>query len=168
VTRLYQNAGYGTRMNLSCVVVAIAALFGVWELWSAWRAGGSDVTNYLFAAFFIGGAIYAAKQLLDGAANTVVALDADMSTRQAVITLWKPFSSKTISGSLDEFTDWQFQTRPGRGRTPLLSTHHPRHPRPLEFELTPGSRVSQELQALAPEAVEAFERATVSDPMKRR
>src|SRR5262245_41670334 len=109
------------RMNIACVVIAIAALFGVWELWTAYRAGGSDGTNFLFAAFFIGGAIYAAKQLRESAENSVVTLDAEMSTRQAVVTLWKPLSARTISGTLDQFSDWQFQTKPGRVRTPLLT-----------------------------------------------
>jgi hypothetical protein len=160
VTRIYENPGFATRMSLSCVVIIIAGLFGVWELWSAYRAGGSDGTNYLFAAFFIGGAIYAAKQLRDGAANTVASLDADMSTRRVVITLWQPLSSRTISGSLDQLTDWQFQTKPGRVRTPLLTVHHPDHPRPLEFELRPGA--AEGLRTLAPEAVAAFERSTAS------
>ena len=156
--RLYENPGYTTRMNASCVVVIVAALFGLWELWSAWRAGGSDGTNYLFAALFIGGGIYAGRQLLETSANTVVALDADPATRRATVTLWKPFSSTTISGSLDDFTDWQFQLRPGRVRTPMLTAHHPAHPRPLEFELKPGGAVAEELRGLAPEAVAAFER----------
>src|SRR4051794_21420543 len=104
--RLYENRGYATRMNASCLVVVFAALFGVWELWSAWQAGGSDGTNYLFAALFIGGGIYAGRQLRDASANTVVALDADPATRRAAVTLWKPFSSNTISGSLDNFADW--------------------------------------------------------------
>ena len=160
MTRLYENSGFATRMNLACAVIVIAVLFGVWELWSAYRAGGSDGTNYLFAAFFIGGAIYAATQLRDGAANSVASLDAEMSTQQAVITLWRPLSSRTISGPLDSLTDWQFQTKPGRIRTPLLTAHHPAHPRPLEFELKPGARVADGLRALAPEAVAAFEQAT--------
>jgi hypothetical protein len=157
--RLYANPRYTTRMNASCVVVVFATLFGVWELWSAWRAGGSDGTNYLFAALFIGGGIYAGKQLRDTSANTVVALDADPATRSATVTLWRPFSSTTISGSLDDFTDWQFQLRPGRVRTPMLTAHHPSHAQPLEFELKPGGAVAEELRALAPEAVAAFERS---------
>ena len=83
MTRIYENRGLATRMNVSCVVVAIAFLFGLWELWSAYRAGGSSGTNYLFALFFIGGGVYAAKQLRDSVSDSVVSLDADMATREA-------------------------------------------------------------------------------------
>lgn len=155
--RLYENRGYGVRMNASCIVIVLAALLGVYELWSALR-GGSDGTNFLFAALFIGGGIYAGRQLLAISANAVVALDANMATRRAAVTLWKPFSSTKISGSLDDFSDWQFQLRPGRVRTPMLTAHHPSHPQPLEFELKPGGAVAAELRELAPEAVAAFER----------
>lgn len=158
MTRIYENSGLATRMNVSCVVIAIAALFGAWELWSAYRAGGDSGTNYLFALFFFGGAAYAAKQLRDSVSDSVVSLDADTATGEAVITLWRPFSAKKITGPLDRLTDWQFQVK-GRTRTPILTAHHPDYPRPLEFELRPGTAVHENLRKLAPEAVAAFERA---------
>lgn len=158
MTRIYENRGLATRMNVSCVVVAIAFLFGLWELWSAYRSGGESGTNYLFALFFIGGGAYAAKQLRDSVSDSVVSLDADMTTREATVTLWRPFSAKELAGSLDRLTDWQFQTKAGKTRTPLLTAHHPDYPRPLEFELRPGAKVDDKLRALAPDAVAAFER----------
>ena len=158
MTRIYGNRGFATRMNVSCVVVAFAFVFGAWEIWMAYRAGpDAGGTGYLFALFFIGGALYASKQLKDMGSDSVVALDADMATREATIALWRPFRTIRLTGPLDRITDWQFQTRAGKARTPVLTAHHPDYPRPLEFELRPGA-ITDELRKLAPEAVAVFER----------
>jgi len=158
MTRIYENRGFATRMNISCLVIVGALLFGCWELFAVFRSGGESSTNLLFAVLFFGGGAYSIKQLRDTAFDTVVALDADPVAHHSLLTLWRPFSSKTIAGPLDRFTDWQFQTRSGRVRTPILTAHHPDHPRPLEFELRTDVAISEELRTLAPEAVEAFER----------
>jgi hypothetical protein len=158
MTRIYENRGFATRMNVSCVVIVVAMLFGCWELFSALQAPAGASTNILFGVLFFGGAAYAIKQLRDTAFDTVVALDADPGTRHSILTLWRPFSAKAIAGPLDLFTDWQFQTRGGRTRTPILTAHHRDHPRPLEFELRADGTISEELRAIAPEAIAAFER----------
>jgi hypothetical protein len=157
--RIYDNRGFVRRMNVSAVVVVIAFVMGAWELVMALRSSDSG-SGYLFAALFFGGGFYAGRQILSEHANDVVALDADMTTRQANISIWRPFSAKRVAGSLDQLTDWQFQRKGTRVKTPILTAHHPDHPQPLEFELRPGGPVSAELRALAPEAVAAFERAT--------
>jgi len=161
MTPIFRNRGLATRMNISCVVIGFAALFGCWELWSAYGAGQGAGTNMLFAFFFIGGAVYAGKQIRDGSLDSVVSLDADMATREASVVIWRPFSKVTLAGPLDRLTDWQFQMKgKGRVRTPILTAHHPDYPRPLEFELTKATTpLSRELKALAPDAVAAFERA---------
>ena len=156
--RIYDNSAFVRRMNISAVVVVVALLMGAWELLMALRAEDPG-SGFLFAALFIGGGIYAGRQILSDYANNVVALDVDAENAQASISIWRPFSAKRITGPLGRLTDWQFQTRGGRVKTPILTAHHPDHPRPLEFELGPGSPLSEELRALAPEAVAAFERA---------
>jgi hypothetical protein len=158
MNRIYENRGFATRMNISCAVIAIAVVFGCFEMIGALRGGSGSNTNLLFGFFFIAGAIYATKQLSDTAMDSVVAFDADKATGQSELTLWRPLSKKVISGPLDRFTDFQFQMRAGRMRTPILTAHHPDYPRPLEFELQPGQPISDELKALAPEAVAAFEK----------
>ena len=155
--RIYQNTGFARRMNVSAVVVVVAFLMGAWELVMALRAEDPG-SGFLFAALFIGGGIYAGRQILSDHANNVVALDADMTSGQASISIWRPFSAKKITAPLDRLTDWQFQTKGGRVKTPILTAHHPDHPRPLEFELRAGSPLSEEIRALAPDAVAAFER----------
>ena len=156
--RIYENRGFAARMNISCLVIAGALLFGCWELLAIYQAGGDASTNVLFALLFFGGAAYAIKQMRETAFDTVVLLEADPGTGQSVATLWRPFSKKMFAGPLDRFTDWQFQTRGGRVRTPILTAHHPDYPRPLEFELRADLAISEHLRELAPEAVDAFER----------
>lgn len=158
MTRIYENRGFATRMNVSCVVIAVAVLFGCWEFFGAYRAPSDSSMNLLFGFFFIAGAFYAAKQMSDTAFDSVTSLDADMATKESNITLWRPFSKKTITGSLNRLTDWQFQTRSGRVKTPILTAHHPDYSKPLEFELHPGRPLNEELKKLAPEAVAAFEK----------
>jgi hypothetical protein len=156
--RIYENTGFARRMNVSAVVVVIAFAMGAWELVMALRADDPG-SGFLFAALFIGGGIYAGRQILSDYANNVVSLDADMASGQANISIWRPFSAKTISGPLDRLTDWQFQRKGTRVKTPILTAHHPGHPQPLEFELRPGSPLAEEIRTLAPDAVAAFERA---------
>ena len=156
--RIYENTGFTRRMNVSAVVVVIAFVMGAFELVMALRADDPG-SGFLFAALFIGGGIYAGRQVLSDFANNVVALDADMATRQARISIWRPFSSKQIDGPVDRLTDWQFQRKGTRVKLPILTAHHPDHPQPLEFELRTGASVGEELRSLAPEAVAAFERA---------
>jgi len=157
MTRIYENTQFSRRMNFSAVIVLIAFAMGVFELVMALRSNESG-NGFLFAALFIGGGIYAGRQMLSDYANNVVALDADMTTRTASISIWRPFSAKKIEGPLDRLTDWQFQRKGTRVKFPILTVHHPDHPQPLEFELRAGG-VGDELRALAPEAVAAFERA---------
>jgi hypothetical protein len=156
--RIYENTGFARRMNVSAVVVVIAFVMGAWELVMALRADDPG-SGFLFAALFVGGGVYAGRQILSDFANNVVTFDADMATREASISIWRPFSAKKILGPLDRLSDWQFQRKGTRVKTPILTAHHPDHPQPLEFELRPNSPVGEELRALAPEAVAAFERA---------
>ena len=158
--RIYENTGFTRRMNISAVVVVVAFLMGAWELVMALRAEDPG-SGFLFAALFIGGGIYAGRQILSDHANNVVSLDADMTNGQASISIWRPFSAKKIVGPLDRLTDWQFQRKGTRVKMPILTAHHPDHPQPLEFELRTGSQISEELRALAPDAVAAFERSAI-------
>jgi hypothetical protein len=156
--RIYENTAFSRRMNISAVVVVIAFVMGAFELVMALRADDPG-SGFLFAALFIGGGIYAGRQVFSDYANNVVAFDADMGTRQATISIWRPFSAKTINGPVDRLSDWQFQRKGTRVKLPILTAHHPDHPQPLEFELRTGAAVNPELRELAPEAVAAFERA---------
>lgn len=161
--RIYSNRASLWRLNISAAVVVIAFLFGFWELWNVTQAGkaGEAGTGYglIFAALFIGGGIYAMRQMLVDNADTVVAIEADEAGR-SVIRVWRPFVSKRIAGPLDRLTNWRFDTKTERNiTTPMLLADHPDRPKPLQLELGKRIAVSDELRALAPDAVAAFERA---------
>lgn len=158
MTSIYRNTALARRMNISCVVVVGAILYGLWELWAAYRAGPNAGYGYLFGVFFVGGGIYGMKQIRDESFNMVVALDADVATGASVVSIWRPFAAKRIAGRLDGLTDWRFHISSGRVPVPMLLADHPGHPRPLQFELRKGA-VSEALRSLAPEAVAAYERA---------
>jgi hypothetical protein len=158
VTRLYDNSRMARRLNISLAVIAIAVLFGCYELLSAFRAEGDASEYYLFALLFFGGAAYAARQLFDSVADSVMTLDVAQQSREAGVSFWRPFGARKIGGSLDQLSDWQFQMKGPRSPAPILTAHHPGHPRPLEFELRREIPITEGLRALAPEAVAAFER----------
>jgi len=100
------------------------------------------------------------RQLRTDYADTVVALDAD-AQGNARLEVWRPFASKRIEGALDRLRGWRYEEKAPRSQTPIpmLLADHPDHPRPLEFELRPGSPLSEELRTLAPDAVAAAERS---------
>ena len=160
--RIYANPAFARRMNISAAVVAFAFIFGLWELWAALRPG-SEGGSYglLFAALFIGGSVYAMRQMLTDYADIVTALDADRPANRTAISVWRPFGPKRIEGDLDRLGNWRFETQKPRGdaRIATILADHPGHPRPLRFEVGRGLPISDDLRALAPDAVAAYERA---------
>jgi hypothetical protein len=158
--RIYANTGFARRMNISTVIALIALPMGVWELWRAVQAGPEGAGGgFLFAALFIGGGAYALRQMFVEYGDRVVALDADAGGA-SVITIWRPLSSVHISGPLAALSDWRFEMRTARSRadTSVVLADHPKHPRPLKFELVRGVPIADEFRALAPDVVETFER----------
>ncbi len=158
MARIYSNRGLAVRMNISSVVVAGSFLLGAFELWRLAQAGPEGAGNgYLFAALFLGGGVYAARQVIFGNIDAVVALDVEGG--EAAIAVWRPFTSKQIVGPLEKLSDWRPYGKQVRRnvRTPMLLVDHPDYPRPLEFEIGPGIELSDEFKALAGEASAAFE-----------
>ena len=160
---IYVNTGFLRRMNLSAGVVVAAFLFGFWELWSAMNPGPTGPGyGFLFAALFIGGGIYAMRQLLVDHAGTVVRLDVDKAANAVVLYLWRPFRSQQVKAGLEGLSDWRFENRTVRAnvQVPTLVADHPDVPQPLHFELGKGVELSKELRALAPDAVATSEKYT--------
>jgi hypothetical protein len=158
--RIYANQGFARRMNISTAIALVAIVMGVWELWRALQAGPEGPgSGFLFAALFLGGGAYALRQMFVEYGDRVVALDA-VAGGASVITVWRPLASVRISGPLAALSDWRFEMRTARSQhdTSVLLADHPQHPRPLKFELVRGVPISDEFRALAPEAVETFER----------
>lgn len=141
-------------MNLSAAVTVLAVIYGVFELWMAYRAGPDKAGyGYLFGIFFIGGGIYGMRQLLADHSESVVSLDAD-GDGKAVVALWRPFRPKRIETRLDRLTDWRPYARKTRASViPMVLADNPEHPRPLQFETDAGVTVAPEFRTLAGDAL---------------
>jgi hypothetical protein len=158
MSRIYDNSGFATRMNISSVVVVLVIIYGLWELWAAFNAGpDAGTSGYLFGFLFVAGGLYGMKQILDDARDMVVRFDADESN--GVASVWRPFIARRIEGDLGQFRNWRFHVKIPRAntRTYLLLTDHPANPRSLQIELRRGVAVSEGLRRIAPNAVEEFE-----------
>lgn len=159
MTRIYANPGYAWRMHGSTVVVVLALVMGLWEVWRAAQAGPEGAgSGWLFALLFLGGGAYALRQMYSDYCDTVVRIEHDGSG-EGTVTLWRPFLPKRITGRLDRLSDWRFEQKTLKAnlRVPMLLADHPEHPRPLQLELGKGITISDGLRRMAPEAVAAFE-----------
>jgi len=163
MTRLYENRGFFLRQNGSVVVIALVVIYGVFELWRAFAAGG-DPTGALFGVLFVGGGIWGFYTLWHDGRDVVAALDADLAGHQAVFTLWGPFTQKRLAMPFDAIVEWRFWVKPGtRGqRSYFLQAMTRASPRPLQIELKRGQPVPDGLREIAPAAIEEFEAATTA------
>ena len=161
MTRLYENRGFFRRQNGSAVVLVLVIIYGIFELWRAF-SGPGDATGSLFGVLFVGGGIWGAYTLWTDGRDVIAALDADLATRQAVFTLWGPFTRKRLAESLDDVVEWRFWTKPGAPgqRSYFLHAVTRSHPRPLQIELKRGQPIPEGLRQVAPAAIEEFETAT--------
>jgi hypothetical protein len=171
VTRVYENRGFWWRQTLSLAAVILVAIYGGWELWSATYSTaeynspvgqlfGIGDDRYLFGFIFLGGGLYAIWQLINDSSDTVATLDVDEATGASVVTLWRPFYSKTLAANVSAIRDWRFHVKIGNRniRTYLIYADHPEYPRPLQFDLRRAD--VEGLRKFAGEAVAEFERAT--------
>jgi hypothetical protein len=153
MTPIYRNPKLALRMNLSAGVTVLAMIYGVFELWMAYRAGPDAGYGYLFGIFFIGGGIYGMRQLLSDHADSVIALDAEPEGK-AVIALWRPFRPKRIDTRVERLTEWRPYARKTRSMViPMVLADTPDYPRPLQFEADAGTTLTPEFRALAGEAL---------------
>jgi hypothetical protein len=162
---LHQNSSMVTRSNISFAILVVVFPFGIWELWGAATVSG-DTGAYVFGAIFVGGAIYALRNLLAETRDLVVAFDADPATGKAKISLWRPFRKLRIETSLDQISGWRHWIQTGtRGRRNFfLLAQEASHAGMLRIELRPGAGIASQLRELAPEAIADFERETKPPP----
>ena len=159
--RLLDNPSKVRRWYLFLGFFAVAFLYGLWELWLAAVVTGS-VIGYLFAAIFIGGAIYGVRAMLAEAHDLVVSFDADIESGNATIRLWRLFHMKQIDTTLDQITGWHHfvQTGARDERSHFLLAREKSHDGMLRFALEPEMTIPDELRRIAPQAIADFERAT--------
>ena len=161
MTRVYENRGFFLRQNLSVAVLAVVFVYGIFELWRAFASAG-DSTGAMFGILFMGGSVWGFYTLWSEGRDVMVALDADLAARQAVITLWGPLTRKRLAEPLDAIVEWRFWVKTGsRGqRNYFLYAVTPSNPRPLQIELKRGQPIPDGLRQIAPAAIEEFETAT--------
>jgi hypothetical protein len=160
--RIYENRGFFIRQNGSVAVLLVVIVYGVFELWRAFTSAGGDATGTMFGVLFIGGGIWGFYTLWTDGRDVIAALDADFAARQAVFTLWGPFTRKRLVESLDDVLEWRFWVKPGaRGqRSFFLHAVTRSYPRPMQIELKRGEPVPDGLRQIAPAAVAEFEAMT--------
>jgi hypothetical protein len=161
MTRILDNPGVAKRSNISIAILAAVFLYGIWELWHAATVGGSQL-DYIFGICFVGGAIYGMRTTLAETRDLVTVFDADTTSGEAALTLWRPLGSKRIETTLDQIAGWRLWVETGtRGqRSYFLLARDPAHDKTLRFELVRGMDIPDELRRIAPEAIEDFERET--------
>jgi hypothetical protein len=161
MTRILDNPGVAKRSNFSLAILVAVLLYGIWELWLAASAGGDQLAS-IFGVLFIGGAVYGIRTTLAETRDLVTAFDGDAASGQAALTLWRPLGAKRIETTLDQITGWRLWVETGSRsqRNYFLLAREPSHDKTLRFELTRGMTIPDELRALAPDAIEDFERET--------
>jgi len=161
MTRIYENRGFFLRQNGSILVLVLVVVYGVFELWRAFTSAG-DTTGALFGVLFVGGGVWGFYTLWTDGRDVIGALDADFASRQAVFTLWGPFTQKPLAESLDGIIEWRLWVKPGtRGqRSYFLQAVTRSSPRPLQIELKRGQPIPEGLRRIAPAAIEEFETTT--------
>lgn len=161
MTELYRDRSIWKRSAAYIGIVIVAMLWGLWELWRAWHGPEADATTgTMFGVIFLGGGVYSLYQLNADWRDLVVSLTRDDITSLLTATLWQPTGPVTLTATLGELHNWRSQVKiAGRNtRTYFIYVDHPRHPRPLRFDLKPGTDV-EGLRTIAPEAVADYETA---------
>jgi hypothetical protein len=163
--RIYEQRGYIGRLRFSTAVLLFAAAYGVFELWSgaANPAGPNDI---VFGVLFIGAAAFGFSRLMRDSGNVVAVLDRDEAGDRLVVTLWRPWGTRTIAGPRSAFTNWRFHISVASRnlRVYLLRVDHADVKGPLAIELKPGTTPLEDLRALAPGAIADFEEAVPPRP----
>lgn len=162
MTRIYEQKGYTGRLRISTVVLALAFLYGCWEVYLGLSAPSDTNNNLLFGPLFVLAAAYGFWRLMQDSGNVVTALDR-ADDGNLVATLWRPWGTARLSGP--GFTNWRYYVAlKGRNLTqPMIYVDHPQSKRPLAIELKPGMALDG-LRSVAPAAVAQYEETTKPAP----
>ncbi len=163
MTRLYANRGFWVRNALLILFLIVVFIYGCWELWRASHvASGEAGTGVMFGVVFAGGSLFALRQLRDDHRDLVASLDRNDATGELVAAVWKPLGAEKIVAPPSAFTDWRVHVKllaRGRQKAFFLHVDYAGRPRPLRFDLKPGTDTAG-LRQLAPEAIAEFEAQT--------
>jgi hypothetical protein len=159
MTRIYESPSFALRLNISAVVLVVVFVYGLFELYTAFRSETPDSTGALFGIFFVGGGIWGAWQIWNDNRDKVASFDVDEAAGTGVATLWRPFSPLKLAGPLAQFGNWRFKVKVG---SRAMRTHHfffraPGYPHEVQMEIPRGTKLAETFRRLAPGAVADYE-----------
>lgn len=163
MTPVYTNRGFWWRNTISSTVLVVVAAYSLWELWHA--VTGESADGYIFGLLFLGGAIWAGRELMNEVRDKVMELSRDPATGRTTVALWRPFRATRIEGDADALSNWRLHAAvPRRNvRAFYIYADHKNHPRPLVFDIRPGIDLAG-LKEIAPEAVAEYGKAAGQPP----
>jgi hypothetical protein len=165
-TRIYTSAGIAGRPTASIVIVTLATIYGLFELWRAWANNFQSQFDLLFGLFFVGGGIYGFRKTWFDSRDTVVTLDRDEAAGKVAVGLWRPFRPLVVETGLDGLSGWRHFVKVGPRDLKLhfIRADLAGYPRPVQFELQRDRPAPEGLRQVAPEAVADYEETTGTRP----
>ena len=134
-TRVYTSPGVTGRPTVSLVIVSLAAIYGVFELWRAAANNFQNQLDLLFGIFFIGGGIYGFNKTWTDTRDTVVTIDVDKSAARTTVGLWRPFRPLLIETGPEGLSGWRHFVKlgPRDFRTHMIVADLAGYPRPIRY-----------------------------------
>lgn len=159
MTALYVYRRFWVRHTGLLAFLGLVFVYGCFELWRASRAPSGDTSNgIMFGVIFVGGSLYAIRQTLQDHRDLVVSLLRNDSDGTLTASAFDRLRAVEITGPASAFTDWRLYRKPigRRGAAYFIHVDCALWPRPLRFDLKPGTDVAG-LREVAPEAVAEVE-----------
>lgn len=159
MTSLYVHRRFWGRHVGLLAFLALVFVYGCFELWRALRAPSGDASNgIMFGVIFVGGSLFAVRQTLQDHRDLVVSLLRNDSDGSFTASVFDRLRAEEITAAASAFTDWRLYRKPigRRGAAFFLHVDCALWPRPLRFDLKPGTDVTG-LRQVAPEAIAEYE-----------
>jgi hypothetical protein len=155
VTALYDHRRFWARQIGLVAFLVLVFFYGCFELWRALRQPSGDVSNgILFGVIFVGGSLYAIRQLLQENRDLVVTLARNDADGTLTASVFSNFRAEIIVAPASAFTNWRLYRKPigRRGFSFFVHVDCAEWPRPLRFDVKPGTDLTG-LRQIAPEAM---------------
>ena len=141
--------------------LALVFVYGCFELWRASHAPSGDASNgIMFGVIFVGGSLFAVRQTLQDHRDLVISFLRNDSDGTFTASVFDRLRAVEITAPPSAFTDWRVYRKPigRRGAAHFIHVDCALWPRPLRFDLKPGTDVAG-LRQVAPEATAEVEAA---------
>ncbi len=161
MTALYEHRRFWGRQIGLLAFLVLVFFYGCFELWRALHQPAGDASNgILFGIIFFGGSLYAIRQLLQDNCDLVVTLSRNDGDGTLTASVFANFRAATITAPASAFTNWRLYRKPigRRGFSFFIHVDCPGWPRPLRFDMKPGTDITG-LRQVAPEAIAELQAA---------